>query len=163
MNINKCNIRTANLNDIEQIVPLLIKLDNYHVMMYPNVFDASKIKEDIRKSFLLHHINTSNNLILLAECENTIVGVLHCYIQETKNHPIKVDNIVAILSDLFVDENYRNKGFANQLIQTALTTIKNDWLINDVLLNVFNGNESAIKLYEKIGFQQQFSRYTITI
>jgi ribosomal protein S18 acetylase RimI-like enzyme len=157
------NIRTATLNDIEQIVPLLIALDELHAKMYPTVFDESKIKEDIRQSFLLENINTPNNLFLIAESEKNIVGIVHCYIQETKNHPIKKDKKVAVLSDLYVDENYRNKGIAQQLINKVLETIKENWIVNDVVLNVFNENQEAIKLYEKSGFKKQFIRYSISI
>lgn len=157
------NIRTATINDIEQIVPLLIALDELHAKMYPTVFDETKIKEDIRQSFLLENINTPNNLFLLAESEKNIVGIVHCYIQETKNHPIKNDKKVAVLSDLYVDENYRNKGIAQKLINKALETIKEIWIVNDVVLNVFNENQEAIKLYEKSGFQKQFTRYSISI
>ena len=157
------NIRTATINDIEQIVPLLIALDELHAKMYPTVFDETKIKEDIRQSFLLENINTPNNLFLLAESEKNIVGIVHCYIQETKNHPIKKDKKVAVLSDLYVDENYRNKVIAQKLINKALETIKEIWIVNDVVLNVFNENQEAIKLYEKSGFQKQFTRYSISI
>ena len=156
------NIRTATINDIEQIVPLLIALDELHAKMYPTVFDESK-KEDIRQSFLLENINTPNNLFLIAELEKNIIGIVHCYIQETKNHPIKKDKKIAVLSDLYVDENYRNKGIAQKLINKALETIKEIWIVNDVVLNVFNENQEAIKLYEKSGFQKQFTRYSISI
>jgi len=157
------NIRTATINDIEQIVPLLIALDELHAKVYPTVFDESKIKEDIRQSFLLENINTPNNLFLIAELEKNIIGIVHCYIQETKNHPIKKDKKIAVLSDLYVDENYRNKGIAQKLINKALETIKEIWIVNDVVLNVFNENQEAIKLYEKSGFQKQFTRYSISI
>lgn len=157
------NIRTATINDIEQIVPLLIALDELHAKMYPTVFDSSKIREEVRKSFLLENINTPNNLFLLAESEKNIVGIVHCYIQETKNHPIKKDKNAVVLSDLYVEENYRNKGIAQQLINNALDFIKVNWSISNVFLNVFNENQEAIKLYEKSGFQKQFIRYSIFI
>jgi ribosomal protein S18 acetylase RimI-like enzyme len=41
--------------------------------------------------------------------------------------------------------------------------IKQNWNIESIYLNVFNKNEEAIKLYEKLGFQQQFSRYSINM
>lgn len=159
----KTNIRTATKNDIEQIVPLLIALDELHVKMYPTVFDSSKIKFNIRKSFLLDNIDKPDNLILLAESNKNIIGIVHYYIQKTINHPIKKDKKVAVLSDLYVDENYRNKGIAQQLINKGLESIKENWLVNNVVLNVFNKNQDAIKLYEKSGFQKQFIRYSISI
>jgi ribosomal protein S18 acetylase RimI-like enzyme len=156
-------IRTATSNDIEQLVLLLIALDELHVKMYPTIFDSSKIKDNIRKSFLLNNIDKPDNLFLLAESERKSIGIVHCYIQETKNHPIKKDKKVAVLSDLYVEENYRNKGIAQQLINKALETIKENWLVKDVVLKVFNENQEAIKIYEKSGFQKQFINYSIAI
>ncbi|HUM52655.1 MAG TPA: GNAT family N-acetyltransferase [Chitinophagales bacterium] len=155
-------IRIAVENDINQMIPLLIDLDLLHVQLYPDVFDEAKITTDIRKDFLLKHIDTPNNLFLIAETNSEIVGVVHCYIQETKDHPIKKDNKVAVLSDLFVAKPHRNKGIAQQLVKNALDIINEKWKLKTILLNVFDGNSEAINLYEKIGFQKQFSRYSIT-
>ncbi len=159
----KTNIRTATIHDVEQMVPLLIALDRLHAEAYPTIFDESKIKYDIRKSFLLENINKPDNLFLLAESRQYIIGIIHCYIQETKNQPIKKDKKSVVLSDLYVVENFRNNGIAQQLIKTTVDTIKGKWAVNDMFLNVFNENKEAIKLYEKCGFQQQFTRYFITI
>jgi ribosomal protein S18 acetylase RimI-like enzyme len=159
----KTNIRIATIQDIEQIVPLLISLDDHHVNMYPSVFDVTKITVEKRTAFLSNNINEPNNLFLIAEINTIIVGVVHCYIQETKNHPIKKDKKVAVLSDLYVDEQHRNKGIASQLINASMELIKQNWNIESIYLNVFNKNEEAIKLYEKLGFQQQFSRYSINM
>ena len=159
----KTNIRIATIQEIEQIVPLLISLDDLHVNMYPSVFDETKVSIDKRTAFLSNNIEGPNHLFLIAEIDAVIAGVVHCYIQETLNHPIKKDKKVAVLSDLYVDEQHRNKGIASQLINASMELIKQNWNIDSVYLNVFNKNEEAIKLYEKLGFQQQFSRYSINM
>jgi hypothetical protein len=58
----KTNIRIATIQDIEQIVPLLISLDDHHVNMYPSVFDVTKITVEKRTAFLSNNINEPNNL-----------------------------------------------------------------------------------------------------
>ena len=156
-------IRQAISNDIEQIVPLLMALDKLHAQKYPDVFDESKISSPIRKEFLTGNIDKSDNLFLVAEIDLKIVGIIHCYTQEIKNHPIKRDKIAAVLSDLYIVENFRNKGLAEQLIKKSLEHVKQNWKINDVFLHVFDGNQNAINLYEKSGFKKQFTRYSINI
>lgn len=155
--------RIATTNDIEQLVPLLIDLDLLHVKLYPEVFDEAKITPEIRKDFLFKHIDAPNNFFLVAEINTEIAGVVHFYVQETKNHPIKKDNKVAVLSDLFVAKPHRNKSIAQQLVKNALDIINEKWKLKTIILNVFDGNSEAINLYEKIEFQKQFSRYSITI
>lgn len=159
----KISIRIATKKDIEKIVPLLISLDELHVKLYPDIFDENKIKEIFRKTFLTDVIEKPNNLFFLAEENNNIVGIIHFYIQEIKNHQIKMDKKTAVLSDLFVDKNYRNNRIASLLIESGLNIIKEKWDISDILLNVFDENKDAIYLYEKFGFRKQFSRYTIKI
>lgn len=156
-------IRQATSNDIEQIVPLLIALDKFHAQKYPDVFDESKISSQIRKEFLTGNMDKSDNLFLVAEIDLKIVGIIHCYTQEIKDHSIKRDKKAAILSDLFVIENSRNNGLAEQLIKRSLEHVKLNWEINDVFLNVFDGNQNAINLYKKSGFKKLFTRYSINI
>ncbi len=160
--MNTC-IRAASSNDIEQIAPLLIELDKLHAKKYPTVFDETKISNEKRIAFLLNNINQPNNLFIIAETASLIIGVVHCYIQETKDHPIKIDKKVAILSDIYVDIKHRKMGIASRLINSSLESIKQIWKIDSVCLNVFYENQDAIKLYERLGFQQQYSRYSISV
>lgn len=56
------------------------------------------------------------------------------------------------ISDVYVKEAFRRKGYGKELIQHSFLHFK-DLGYSDVRLNVFSFNENAIKLYEKLGFK----------
>lgn len=56
------------------------------------------------------------------------------------------------ISDVYVKQEFRQKGVANSLIEQSLVEFK-QLGYNDVRLNVFTFNQKAISLYEKIGFK----------
>jgi ribosomal protein S18 acetylase RimI-like enzyme len=56
------------------------------------------------------------------------------------------------ISDVYVKQEFRQKGIAKSLIEQSLVEFK-QLGYNDVRLNVFSFNQKAISLYEKIGFK----------
>ena len=74
--------------------------------------------------------------------ENKIIGTLK---YSTIYDRIEIDNI-------FVEENYRRKGIGNKLLIELINLAKNRNK-NEIILEVNDKNEAAIKLYEKNGFK----------
>lgn len=58
----------------------------------------------------------------------------------------------ALLSDLYVQEEYRRQGFATQMIQKAIEDITPFGF--GIYLLCIHDNEEAIALYRKIGFRK---------
>ncbi|PKR84184.1 GNAT family N-acetyltransferase [Heyndrickxia camelliae] len=56
------------------------------------------------------------------------------------------------ISDVYVKREFRRQEVATQLLEKSLLHFKHLGY-SDVRLNVFSFNESAIRLYEKLGFQ----------
>ena len=55
-------------------------------------------------------------------------------------------------SQLFIDERYQGKGLGYAAASKIIEMMKADGKFNKVILCYIEGNESAKKLYEKIGF-----------
>lgn len=55
-------------------------------------------------------------------------------------------------SQLFIDERYQGKGFGYAAASKIIEIMKADGKFNKAILCYIEGNESAKKLYEKIGF-----------
>ena len=67
-----------------------------------------------------------------------------------ENHPLHTNDSI-LLSDVFILKDYRNKGYASQMIRTALTLRHvNDGYDETVYLSVLY--DSLARLYEPVGF-----------
>ncbi|AGT32423.1 acetyltransferase [Geobacillus genomosp. 3] len=63
------------------------------------------------------------------------------------------EKIYGFIYELFVLEEFRGKGIAKKLIETAIEHLKQDGY-SEVRLRVYAGNQ-AMKLYETFGFKQK--------
>lgn len=58
----------------------------------------------------------------------------------------------ADISNVAVDEKFRRRGVAYELVQEAMCVAGRDFGVKDFTLEVRAGNKAAIGLYEKLGF-----------
>ncbi|OZM57047.1 GNAT family N-acetyltransferase [Lottiidibacillus patelloidae] len=59
---------------------------------------------------------------------------------------------VGCLSQFYLKEGYRDQGIGSKLIQMSMDWLKNFEDIEDYFVFVSNGNETALKFYERKGF-----------
>ena len=138
------NIRKANLQDASIVNGFLTKLIHDEKKYDSNINDKCEIKE-----FYENMISNDDSCILIAEYENKIVGYLYGFIVNDGDTCI---NLTSKLDALYVEEEYRNKGIANSLIDEfkKWSRTKN---IKIIEVSVCNENESAINLYSKHNFK----------
>lgn len=56
-------------------------------------------------------------------------------------------------SQLFIDERYQGNGYGTEAARQILNLMKTEKKYNKVVLCYIEGNETARKLYEKLGFE----------
>jgi ribosomal protein S18 acetylase RimI-like enzyme len=121
-------IRVATLKDI----PTLIELDN---ICFPN---KKPDAEEVFRNLLV----TSNCTIFTLIQDQQIVGKAHVFRESDR----------ARITDIGVFPDYRGRGYASTLIKYCI----NNALINNkpkIVLDVELTNESALKLYDALGFE----------
>jgi GNAT superfamily N-acetyltransferase len=88
---------------------------------------------------------------VVATIEDEIIGSGYARIEEAK--PYLNHKSFAYLGFMFTDPNHRGKGVNAKIIETL-----KDWCriqnIYELRLDVYNDNHSAVKAYEKVGFQK---------
>lgn len=150
----KIKIRKASQSDSKILNSFLTKL-----IQDEKKYDVN-INENCVVTYLYENLILSDsNCILVAECENKIVGYLYGYIKENSDAYI---NPIAQLEAMFVEEEYRNNGIATMLIEVfkEWVKLKN---VKYIELKVCNENKNAISLYQKNKFKNTKDIMTVEL
>ena len=143
----KIIIRKAKLNDFSGIHKLIMQLHKLHVSKRNDIYkDIDPMNFEEFKT----ELTNSNNIYLIAEFENKIVGICFSQIKEILNNKIMKNRKILYIEDICVDENYQKKGIGKKLYNqiVELAKVKN---IDYIELMVWGFNENAIKFYENLG------------
>ena len=133
------NTRKATIQDLPQLAELF---DQYRVFYHK--------ESDIpaAESFLKERIEKADSEIFVAEREGDLVGFVQLYPLFSSTRMKRY----WLLNDLFVNENYRGKGFSKELIEETKELAKSTDACG-VLLETGKSNEVGNKLYPSCGFE----------
>jgi len=67
-------------------------------------------------------------------------------------HLVSVVRNIAAVGNVVTHPNYRGRGYATMTTNAVISTLIN-MRIKDIILNVAQGNSSAVSIYSKIGFE----------
>ena len=145
------NIRKASTKDIPRIKELLQQVLEIHANIRPDIFIPGTAKYTEKE--LENILSDENRPIYVATSEeDTCIGYAFCIL---KNQPFS-NNMVPFKSlfidDLCVYQNTRGQHIGEKLIEHVKEEAKKMGCY-EVTLNVWAGNTSAEKFYEKMGFQ----------
>lgn len=147
------NIRNANINDTKKCDELLTKL----------IQDERQYNENINPNFVVNgwyetKVNKDNVCLLVLEDDDNIVGFIYGFLEDLTLN-IEPE---AILDALYIDDNYRKKGYGEKLINSFLTWCKNK-NVKFITVGVLNKNYAASTLYKKIGFNSVSSKLKLEL
>lgn len=154
------NIRFACEKDIPGMIALLQQVGEVHHQIRPDLFRAGAQKYD--ETALLALLADEMRPIFIAEEEGTVAGYCFCILQITENDPVLCDRRVIYIDDLCVDETVRGKGVAKALYDAVLAYGREN-RFDAVTLNVWCGNDRAMRFYEKVGMKPQKVGMEITL
>ena len=145
-------IRFAETRDIPGMIELLKQVGQVHHVIRPDLFRAGAQKYD--EAALEALLADPNRPILIADIDGTVAGYAFCILQITENDPVLCDRKVLYIDDLCVEETLRGQGIASSLYEKVLQYAK-ALGCHAVTLNVWCGNDGAMKFYEKCGMKPQ--------
>jgi len=114
-------------------------------------FNSTLIDGEIHYYDLNEFIQSPDATLIVAEENNEIIGSGYALIKKSEKDYTNFQSY-AHLGFMYVKPEYRGKGI-NRLITDALVDWSKSKGISEVRLNVYAENESAIKAYEKAGFE----------
>ncbi|MBR1971858.1 MAG: GNAT family N-acetyltransferase [Oscillospiraceae bacterium] len=145
-------IRFADARDIPGMIDLLQQVGEVHHQIRPDLFRSGAQKYD--EAALEELLKDPDRPILCAVENGKLLGYCFCILQITENDPVLCDRKVLYIDDLCVDETMRGKGVAKVLYERTLDYAR-ELGCQAVTLNVWCGNEGAMRFYEKCGLKPQ--------
>ncbi len=151
-------VRLAEMNDISDICCLYNDFFVYNATQQPQYYKQAIETGKYPKSV----IESSAEDIFIAVDGNVIIGLIHIVEERTPPFDCFIQHKFATIMDLFVKENFREKGIGGQLLETAKQWARSREL-DYIELNVLAENENGIQFYghKKFKAVSQIMRYTL--
>jgi diamine N-acetyltransferase len=148
----------------EEDIPTLIKLNNeaqkLHIDLAPEKY--KKIKNDEITKWLTDLLNDQNVKILIAFIDSVPIGYTIARIMVREENAFKYSQKFIEIDHIVISKNYRSKGYGKRLIDEIKKYAKS-LKIDTISLFVFSKNSSAVKAYEKMGFEPEGIKMTLNL
>lgn len=144
-------IRKATTEDIKALTKLLYQADAVHNGIRPDLFKSDTPKYNAQE--LATIINDSSKPIFVYD-DGEVVGHAFCQITEVRNHRLLQDIKTLYIDDICVDESSRGKHIGKALFEFVRDYAKSIGC-NNITLNVWEGNDSAMAFYKNMGMKIQ--------
>ena len=141
--------RRARIDDAHQIIILLNQVLAVHNKIRPDIFLPSGSK--YTTSQLEEIISNDNTPIFVAEDDNQIIAYAFCVINSIKSSTFMRDMKSLYIDDLCVLDGYRKQGIGGKVLDYVLDLARENG-VEQITLNVWQGNEPAISFYKDRGF-----------
>ena len=141
-------IRLAELRDIPGMIRLLNQVGGVHHEIRPDIFRAGCQKYSPAQ--LEELLRDETKPIFIYDEEGFVAGYCFCQHREYRDSTTMTDRKELYIDDLCVDENRRGRGIAKALYAHVCDYAKSRGC-SYITLNVWCGNEGAMKFYEKAG------------
>jgi len=146
-------IRKANMNDIPGVISLLYQVNAVHHDIRPDLFKGNTVKYNEQE--LAELFKDEGKPIFVYEDEDgKILGHAFCQIIEIKNNQLLQDIKTLYIDDICVDKDARGRHIGKSLYEHVRDFAKSIGC-NNMTLNVWEGNDSALCFYKSMGMKVQ--------
>ena len=142
------NIRRAENGDIPGMIALLHQVGDVHHRIRPDLFREGALKYD--EAALETLLRKEDMPVFVAVKGGFVAGYCFCQIRKIAGSSVLTDRRELYIDDLCVDEGCRGQGIAQKLYE-HVTAFTKEQGCGYITLNVWCGNDSAMRFYEKAG------------
>lgn len=141
-------IEKANQTHIPGLIRLLYQVGDVHYWIRPDIFCSGALKytEKDLEDLLLDE----NRPVFVALDGENVQGYCFCQIKDSRGSTVLTDRVEVYIDDLCVEETCRGQGVAKALYGHTCAWAKKLGCAF-VTLNVWCGNDGAMKFYGKMG------------
>ncbi|KFF24181.1 GNAT family N-acetyltransferase [Chryseobacterium vrystaatense] len=134
----------------EQDLKILLEFEQ-GIVLAERPFNSTLMDGEIHYYDLLHLVQSEDSLVLVTEENDEIIASGYAKIKRPDNNYSNFEEY-AYLGFMYVKPEHRGKG-VNKLILDELISWAKSKNISEIRLDVYAQNESAVKAYEKAGFE----------
>lgn len=143
-------IRRAEITDIPEILRLLVQVCNVHQEIRPDIFKRDGVK--YTEADLQELLRDESRPVWCALEDGRFLGYCFCQWQEYHDSSVSTDRRELYIDDLCVDEAARGRGVATALYRHVTAWARSEGC-DIITLNVWCGNDNAMRFYEKMGMK----------
>ena len=143
-------IRRAEITDIPDILRLLVQVCNVHQEIRPDIFKRDGVK--YTEADLQELLRDESRPVWCALEDGRFLGYCFCQWQEYHDSSVSTDRKELYIDDLCVDESARGRGVATALYRHVTAWARSEGC-DIITLNVWSGNDNAMRFYEKMGMK----------
>ena len=143
-------IRLANNSDIPGMIALLKQVGKVHHDIRPDLFRDGAQKYSV--SDLEDLLKDAARPVFVGVEDGRMLGYCFCILEEVKDNPVLRDVKSLYIDDLCVDETIRGKHVGTKLYDHVCAYAR-EIGCQSVTLNVWCGNDSAMRFYESRGMK----------
>ena len=144
-------IRKAAKEDILRIIELLHQVNMVHHVIRPDLFKPHTTKYNEQE---LETMLDDDSKPIFVFDDGMVLGYAFCQITEVRGDQLLEDIKTLYIDDICVDENARGKYIGKALYEYVRDYAKSIGC-NNITLNVWEGNEPALRFYRSMGMQVQ--------
>lgn len=146
---NTTMIRKASFKDIPRIIELLHQVNMVHHKLRPDLFKPYTTKYNEQE--LEAMLDDAGKPIFVYD-DGMVQGYAFCQITEVKDDQLLEDNKMLYIDDICVDEAARGRHVGKALYEYVRDYARSIGC-NNITLNVWEGNEPALRFYQNMGMQ----------
>ena len=144
-------IRKAITKDIPQIIALLHQVNMVHHTIRPDLFKPHTTKYDERE---LESLLSDSSKPIFVFDNGAVVGYAFYQITEVRDNLLLEDIKTLYIDDICVDEHARGQHVGKALYEHVCDYARSIGC-NNITLNVWEGNDAALRFYRNMGMKVQ--------
>jgi len=153
--MTQISIRPAHIDDLATLLRFEQLIVEYERSMCSDMQES-----EFNYYNLQDMIERDDAQVVVAEKDGKIVAAGHARIKKSRNY--LTHEFHSFLGFMLVEQDYRGKG-VNKLIIDELKAWSREKGMTVCCLTVFDKNESAIRAYQKIGFEKEIIEMRIAL
>ena len=155
MNPGPAVVRFAKREDLERVNELRKQVNDLHVAGKPEVFKPGFSEE--LKAYVYDIFEDPRKKIVVCEADGVICGFAVLNHMTRPENPFMYERDFLDIDEFCVDEAFRRRGFATDMIRFIREYAKDEG-IGRIELNMWEFNRDALAFYEAAGFKT-YRRY----